>query len=95
MNVPYTAGGGETIEIPMNWDSTIEGEQTLDCNIFVPYQFHSIDVLDPDFASASTGIVTWEEIDNETINLVGPISIGIVFAILAYFGFVAYRRQLV
>ena len=95
VNVPYTAGGGETIEIPMNWDSTIEGEQTLDCNIFVPYQFHSIDVLDPDFASASTGIVTWEEIDNETINLVGPISIGIVFAILAYFGFVAYRRQLI
>lgn len=94
VNVPYTAGAGETIEIPMNWDSTIEGEQTLDCSIFVPYMFYSIDVLDPDYANASTGIVTWEEVEDSSENLVLPISAGIVLAVLGYFGFVAIRRNL-
>ena len=53
-----------------------------------------MDVLDPDYASASTGIVTWEEVEDSSENLVLPISAGIVLAVLGYFGFVAIRRNL-
>lgn len=93
VNVPYTVGAGETIEIPMNWDSAVEGDLTLECSIFVPYQLYSIEVLDPTASSASTGVVSWEEVDDESSSMIIPIAMGIVLAVVCYVGFMIYSRS--
>ena len=87
LTIGNTIGPGETIEIPLNWDSPIEGELTLDCEIFVPYQFEGYTVVSP--ASASSGVVVWTADDDSSVNLAIPIAIGIVLAIV---GFVAVAR---
>ena len=77
LTIGNTIGPGETIEIPLNWDSPIEGELTLDCEIFVPYQFEGYTVVSP--ASASSGVVVWTAADDDSsVNLAIPIAIGIV-----------------
>ena len=93
VNVPYTVGAGETIEIPMNWDSAVEGDLTLECSIFVPYQLYSIEVLDPTASSASTGVVSWEEVDDESSSMIIPLAMGIVLAVVCYVGFMIYSRS--
>ena len=90
VNVPYSAGPGETIEIPMNWDSAVEGELTLDCEIFVPYHFNGFEVVST--GSASTNPVTWSIEDDESTNLVLPIAIGLVAAVLIFV--LVLRRQM-
>ena len=89
LTIGNTIGPGETIEIPLNWDSPVEGELTLDCEIFVPYQFEGYTVVSP--ASASSGVVVWTAADDDSsVNLAIPIAIGIVLAII---GFVAVSRM--
>ena len=62
---------------------------TLDCEIFVPYQFEGYTVVSP--ASASSGVVVWTAADDDSsVNLAIPIAIGIVLAII---GFVAVSRM--
>ena len=79
VNVPYSAGPGETIEIPMNWDSAVEGELTLECTIFVPYHFDGFDVVSS--GTATTNPVTWSIEDDNSTNLLLPIAIGLVLAV--------------
>ena len=90
VNVPYSAEPGETIEIPMNWDSAVEGELTLDCEIFVPYHFNGFEVVST--GSASTNPVTWSIEDDESANLVLPIAIGLVAAVVIFV--LVLRRQM-
>ena len=90
VNVPYSAEPGETIEIPMNWDSAVEGELALECEIFVPYHFNGFEVVST--GSASTNPVTWSIEDDESTNLVLPIAIGLVAAVLIFV--LVLRRQM-
>ena len=92
VNVPYTVDAGDTIEIPLNWDSAVEGELTLECSIFVPYQLYSIEVLDSSASSASSGVVTWEEADEDSTSMIMPLAMGIVLAVVCYVGFMIYSR---
>jgi len=79
VNVPYTAGVGETIDIPMNWDSAVEGELTLECTIFVPYHFEGFNVVSS--GTATTNPVTWETVEDDSTNLLLPITIGALLAV--------------
>ena len=79
VNVPYSAGPGETIEIPMNWDSAVEGELILECTIFVPYHFDGFEVVSS--GTATTNPVTWSIEDDNSTNLLLPIAIGLVLAV--------------
>ena len=79
VNVPYSAGAGETIEIPMNWDSAVEGELILECTIFVPYHFDGFEVVSS--GTATTNPVTWSIEDDNSTNLLIPIAIGLVLAV--------------
>ena len=91
VNVPYSAGPGETIEIPMNWDSAVEGDLTLECTIFVPYHFEGFDVVYPT-GTERTNPVTWSIEDDESTNLALPIAIGLVVAVLIFV--LVLRRQM-
>ena len=90
VNVPYSAEAGETIEIPMNWDSAVEGDLTLECTIFVPYHFEGFDVVSS--GTATTNPVTWSIEDDDSSNLVLPISIGLVVAVVIFV--LMFRRQM-
>ena len=90
VNVPYSAAPGETIDIPMNWDSAVEGELTLECTIFVPYHFNGFDVVSS--GTATTNPVTWSIEDDDSSNLVLPISIGLVVAVVIFV--LMFRRQM-
>ena len=90
LSLPYTAEAGETVEIPMNWDSAKEGELTLECSIFVPYHFEGYQVVD--VGTASTNPVTWSEDEDNSSNLALPITIGAVLAI-GIFAFIARRSM--
>ena len=90
VNVPYSAEPGETIEIPMNWDSAVEGELSLECEIFVPYHFNGFEVVST--GSAATNPVTWSIEDDESTNLVLPIAIGLVAAVVIFV--LVLRRQM-
>ena len=82
VSVPHTADAGETIEVPMNWDSAAEGEFELECSIFVPYQLEGFNVLAT--GSASTEAVVWSENTDESTNMVLPIAIGVVVAAIIF-----------
>ncbi|MEC8669738.1 MAG: hypothetical protein VXY11_00745 [Candidatus Thermoplasmatota archaeon] len=90
LSLPYTAEAGESVEIPMNWDSASEGELTLECSIFVPYHFEGYTVVD--VGTASTNPVTWSEDEDSSTNLALPIMIGAVAAI-GIFAFIARRNM--
>ena len=90
VNVPYSAEAGETIEIPMNWDSAVEGDLSLECTIFVPYHFEGFDVVSS--GTATTNPVTWSIEDDDSSNLVLPISIGLVVAVVIFV--LMFRRQM-
>ena len=90
LSLPYTAGAGETVEIPMNWDSAKEGDLVLECSIFVPYHFEGYQVVD--VGTATTNAVTWTESNDTSTNLALPITIGAVLAI-GIFIFVARRSM--
>ena len=79
LSLPYTAEAGETVEIPMNWDSANEGELVLECSIFIPYHFEGYQVVDQ--GTASTNPVTWIDKEDSSTNLVLPITIGVVLSI--------------
>ena len=91
LSLPYTAEAGETVEIPMNWDSAKEGELVLECSIFVPYHFEGYQVTDD--GTASTNPVTWSEEEDASTNLALPITIGAVLAI-GIFAFIARRNMI-
>ena len=82
--VPYPVAAGETIEIPMNWDSAAEGDFTLECSIFVPYHFYGYEIVNANSGTATTESVSWSEVDDNSSNLFLPIAIGIVVAIILY-----------
>ena len=82
VSVPFTAEAGETIEIPMNWDSAYEGELILECSIFVPYHFEGHQVVD--VGTSSTNPVTWSEEDEVSSSLVIPLTIGVVLAVAGF-----------
>ena len=82
--VPYPVAAGETIEIPMNWDSAAEGDFTLECSIFVPYHFYGYEIVNANSGTATTESVSWSEVDDNSSNLFLPIAIGIVVAIIIY-----------
>jgi hypothetical protein len=82
VSVPYTADAGETIEVAMNWDSAVEGEFELECSIFVPYQLEGFNVLSK--GNASTEVVVWSENTDESSNMVLPIAIGLVVAVILF-----------
>ena len=90
LSLPYTVEAGETVEIPMNWDSAKEGKLVLDCSIFVPYHFEGYQVVD--VGTASTNPVTWTEDADTSTNLALPITIGAVLAI-GIFAFIARRNM--
>ena len=82
--VPYPIAAGETIEIPMNWDSAAEGDFALECSIFVPYHFYGYEVVNANSSTATTESVSWSEAEDTSNNLFIPIAIGIVVAIMIY-----------
>ena len=91
LSLPYTAESGETVEIPMNWDSAKEGELVLECSIFVPYHFEGYQVIND--GTASTNPVTWSEEEDASTNLALPITIGALLAI-GIFAFIARRNMI-
>ena len=74
----------------MNWDSAVEGELILECTIFVPYHFEGFDVVSS--GTATTNPVTWSIEDDDSTNLVLPISIGLVAAVVIFV--LIFRRQM-
>jgi len=82
--VPYPVAAGETIEIPMNWDSAADGDFALECTIFVPYQFYGYEIVNANSGTATTESVSWSEVDDNSSNLFLPIAIGVVVAIILY-----------
>ena len=82
--VPYPVAAGETIEIPMNWDSAAEGDFALECSIFVPYHFYGYEIVNANSGTATTESVSWSEVEDNSSNLFLPIAIGIVVAIILY-----------
>jgi len=84
--VQHTIGAGETIEIPLNWDSPVEGDHVLECSVFTPENFGNYEVLGPNSGIATTEIVSWSEAEDNSANLIIPISIGTVLAIIIYIG---------
>ena len=84
VTVPYEIGAGETIEIPLNWDSATTGEFTLECSIFVPAEFNNMEVVSDNSGTATTETVTWSEVEDNSSNLILPISIGVVVAVILY-----------
>ena len=84
--VLHTVEAGKTIEIPLNWDSPVEGDHVLECSIFTPEQFEGYEVLGPNSGTATTEIVSWSNAEDNSSNLIIPISIGIVVAIIIYMG---------
>ena len=79
LTLTSTIAAGETIEIPMNWDSPNEGDFILECSIFVPVEFEGFDVVSKE--TASTNPVTWSEADEEESSKVGAITLGIVVSV--------------
>lgn len=90
VTVYHSIDAGETKNIAMNWASAKEGDLTLECTIFVPYHFEGHEVVTS--GTAESGIVTWE-FSESSENLVVPIAIGIVLAVMAYVGFVVYTQK--
>ena len=90
LTVTRTVESGETLEIPLNWDSAVEGDLTLECTIFVPPEFEGYDVVGVD--TATTNSVTWSESSDDSSNMVVPISIGIALAV-GIFAFVVWRSK--
>ena len=80
----HAIGAGETREIPLNWDSPIEGDLVLECNIWIPDEFTGITVLSDNSGNASTESVSWSEVEDNSTNLILPISIGVIVAIAIY-----------
>lgn len=74
----------ETLEIPLNWYSPIEGDLALECNIWIPDEFTGITVLSDNSGNASTESVSWSEVEDNSSNLILPISIGVIVAIAIY-----------
>ena len=90
LSMPRNVPAGETVEIPLNWDSAKVGELVLECSIFVPYHFEGYQVVD--VGTAITNPVMWTEDDDTSTNLALPITIGAVLAI-GIFVFVARRSM--
>ena len=88
--IRHSIDAGETKIIPLNWDSSVEGELALECTIFVPYHFDGIDVVEDQ--SATSGLVTWSEETDESSNLVIPIILGLGLG-LGIFGLVIYNTR--
>jgi hypothetical protein len=83
VSVPFTVDAGEVLDdIAMNWDSAVEGEFELECSIFVPYQLEGFNVLSK--GNASTEAVVWSENTDESSNMVLPIAIGLVVAVVLF-----------
>lgn len=89
VTVSHAIEAGETKEIPMNWDSAYEGDFVLECTIFVPYHFEGYEVVTS--GTATTGSVSWSIEEDNSTNLVIPISIG---AGLAIIGFLIVSRKM-
>lgn len=73
---------GETVEVPINWDTYTEGEKTLDCNLIIPSEFDDDTVGST--TSVSSGIVNWEEEEDSGSNLIIPITMGVIFGVLLF-----------
>lgn len=82
VTLPHTVAAGETIKVFLNWDSAVEGEFKLECSIFVPYQLEGFDVLTN--GNASTEVVVWSEGEDDSSNMVLPIAIGLVVAVVLF-----------
>ena len=83
VSVPFTVDAGEVLDdIAMNWDSAVEGEFELECSIFVPYQLEGFNVLSK--GNASTEVVVWSENTDDSSNMVLPIAIGLVVAVVLF-----------
>ena len=82
LGITHTIEAGETLEIPMNWDSPNEGDFALECSIFIPDDFTEIVVTSKE--SAITEKVTWTEETDESENMVIPIAIGVVVALVLF-----------
>lgn len=74
---------GETIEVPLNWDTATEGTKTLDCSIYTPVQYDGIDVGGG--VVVSTGEVVWDPWDDDgDANLFLPLVIGSIIGIVFF-----------
>ncbi len=82
--VTYDITTDETLEVPLNWDSAVEGDLELVCSIFVPYHFSGLTVLTTGAENASTESVSWSEVEDNSTNLILPISIRVIVAIAVY-----------
>ena len=83
MGITHTIEAGETIEIPMNWDSPTEGEFPLECSIFIPPEFEGIQVSSKE--SIVSEKVTWTEESEDAESMMLPIIIGVVAASVLFF----------
>ena len=90
LTVTYTALAGETAEIPMNWDSAVEGDLGLECSIFIPPEFEGYDVIIE--GTATSGIVAWSDAGEEASNMILSITIGLVISI-GLFAFIVWRSK--
>ena len=90
LTVTYTAVAGETAEIPMNWDSAVEGDLGLECSIFVPPEFEGYDVVSE--GTATSGLVTWSDAGEEASNMILSITIGVVISV-GLFAFIVWRSK--
>ena len=90
LTVTHTALAGETTEIPMNWDSAVEGDLGLECSIFVPPEFEGYDVVSE--GTATSGLVTWSDAGEEASNMILSITIGVVISV-GLFAFIVWRSK--
>ena len=90
LTVTHTALAGETTEIPMNWDSAVEGDLGLECSIFVPPEFEGYDVVSE--GTATSGLVTWSEAGEESSSMFLSITIGVVISV-GLFAFIVWRSK--
>ena len=80
--VIYTIPASETVEIALNWDTATTGTKTLDCGVFVPPEFDGLNVGGD---TISSGEVVWSETEDNGVNLIWPIIIGLAIGGVIYF----------
>ena len=75
-----SVAAGDVAMVPVNWRNGVGEEVLLECNLIIPTQFQSSDLVGNNATTSSTP-VAWEAVDDQGSNLFYPILIAIIIAI--------------
>ena len=75
-----SVAAGDVAMVPVNWRNSVGEDVLLECNLIIPPQFQSSDLVGSNATTSSTP-VTWEAVDDQGSNLFYPILIAIIIAI--------------